>query len=617
MLHCTQQAFWGANDPGHIAPRIALHCTSKRQMLESVTDSRVKNVAKNGSLQPVDGVDAADLSAAELEVALVRRDIVAPLAAKSKCTRVEAEEAALLLGCSTRTIWTILKRYRTNRRLRDLLPTKGKGVKGHSFLDPRVDAIIASVFEKFHLSRMRPNIVQTVTEIRRRCAAEGLALPSRGSITRRLKRIPDIDIVAARDGRKKAGERFRPVIGSTPDTTAPLQRVQIDHTKVDLIVVDEINRLPLQRPFITIAIDEFSRAVLGFYLSLEAPSATSVGLCLVHSILPKDNWANRIGLEFPWPMYGRPDEIYVDNGSDFHSEAVERGCDAWGMKINFRPGGMAHFGGIIERMVGTAMASVKTLPGATGASIAERGDRNPDREAAMTLPELELIFATFFSGQYHRTLHAHHGITPYTKWMRGIFGDGQNSGRGIPTDIQDPQRLLIDFLPLERRKLTQRGIRWGGVHYMDDILRSYLMHGKHYTFIVRRDPRDVSSIWLLAPDDNRYYRIGARDISRPSLSLWELEAARRLVRKDGRADYDETALFAAVEAQRRITSSAASNKAEARRSRLAVERRTRNRTGSEDTKSVATEAPAPLAQAPWRYTEAETPDDDDTFEVYE
>ncbi len=570
-----------------------------------------------GSHEPGNGVDAAELSAAKLKIALARRDIVAPLAAKSECTRVEAERAALLLGCSTRTIWTLLKRYRATRRLRDLLPTKGRGVQGKSFLDPRVDAIIASVFEKFHLSRMRPSIVQTIAEIRRRCAAEGLALPSRGSIVRRLKRIPNIDIVAAREGRRKAGEQFRPVTGSTPNTTAPLQRVQIDHTKVDLVVVDEINRLPLQRPFITIAIDEFTRAVLGFHLSLEAPSATSVGLCLVHSILPKDDWANRIGLQFPWPMYGRPDEIYVDNGSDFHSEAVQRGCDAWGMKISFRPGGMPHFGGIIERMMRTAMSAVKTLPGATGASITERGDRNPGQEAAMSLSELELMFATFFAGQYHRSLHGHHGLTPYTKWMQGIFGDGKLNGRGIPTNIQDPQRLLIDFLPLERRKLTQRGIRWGGVHYMDDILRSYMMHGKDDTFIVRRDPRDVSSIWLLAPDDERYYRIGARDISRPSLSLWELEAARRSVRKDGRTDYDETALFAAVEAQRQITNSAALNKAEARRARLAAERRTRNKIGGGASMPMATETPAPLPQAAWRYTEAETPDDNDTFEIYE
>lgn len=586
-------------------------------MLGHMPEQAAKQAGRVDQSAPQPGVDGADLTAAELTIAITRRDILEPLVEKDSRSGAEVSEAALRIGCSTRTVWTIIKRYRATRRLRDLLPPRRRGARGMSFLTPRVDEIIAQVFETYHLSRMRPTLVQTVHEIRRLCAAEGVRPPSAGSVRRRLERIPDIEIVAAREGRKKAGERFRPVSGATPTTTAPLQRVQIDHTKVDLIVVDELSRLPLQRPFITIAIDEFSRAVLGFHLSLEAPSATSVGLCLVHSILPKEEWASRIGLQFSWPMHGRPDAIYVDNGSDFHSEAVKRGCDAWGMKIDFRPGGMPHFGGIVERMMRTAMSSVKTLPGATGASIAERGDRDPDRDAAMTLPELELMFATFFAGQYHRTPHRHHGLTPHTKWMQGIFGTKHDGGRGTPTPIQDPQRLLIDFLPLERRKLTQRGIRWGGVYYMDDILRRYLMDGKHETFLVRRDPRDVSSIWLLAPDDNRYYRLGTKDISRPSLSLWELEAGRRAIRSEGRADYDETALFAAVEAQRQIASAAASNKAQARRSRLAVERRARNAAGSGNTNLVSAPVPFPLAEAPWRYTEAKAPDADDVFEVYE
>ncbi len=563
------------------------------------------------------GVDGAELTDTEIATAVIRRGIIEPLVARDRCSVADVSDAAKQIGCSTRTVWTIIKRYRSTRRLRDLLPPKRRGTRGRSFLDPKVEAIIVRVFETHHLSRMRPTIVQTVREIRRICTLEGLKLPSTDSIRRRLARIPEIEIVAAREGRKKAGERFRPVSGATPVTNAPLQRVQIDHTKVDLIVVDEKNRLPLQRPFITIALDEFSRSVLGFHLSLEAPSATSVGLCLVHSILPKDDWSGKIGLQFPWPMYGRPDEIYVDNGSDFHSEAVQRGCDAWGMRINFRPGGMPHFGGIIERMMRTAMSSVKTLPGATGSSIIERGDRDPDRDAAMTLPELELMFATFFAGQYHCTPHKHHGLTPNTKWMQGIFGDKSERGRGVPTEIQDPQRLLIDFLPMERRRLTQRGIRWGGVHYMDDILRRYLMDGKHRDFLVRRDPRDVSAIWLLAPDENRYYRIGTKEISRPSLSLWELEAGRRAIRAEGRADYDETALFAAVEAQRQIANTAAGNKSQARRSRLAVERRARNDAGNSNAPSDTMLPQSPLPQAPWRYTEAAAPDEDDVFEILE
>ena len=46
----------------------------------------------------------------------------------------------------------------------------------------------------------------------------------------------------------------------------PLDLVQIDHTKLDIIVVDDEQRLPIGRPWITLAIDVYSRMVTGFYI---------------------------------------------------------------------------------------------------------------------------------------------------------------------------------------------------------------------------------------------------------------------------------------------------------------------------------------------------------------
>jgi len=42
---------------------------------------------------------------------------------------------------------------------------------------------------------------------------------------------------------------------------------------MDVIVVDEEHRQPIQRPFLTVVIDIFSRMVLGFAIYLEKPSA--------------------------------------------------------------------------------------------------------------------------------------------------------------------------------------------------------------------------------------------------------------------------------------------------------------------------------------------------------
>jgi hypothetical protein len=54
--------------------------------------------------------------------------------------------------------------------------------------------------------------------------------------------------------------------------------VQIHHTLVDVMVVYREHRLSIGRPWLTLAIDAASRAVVGFSVSLENPSALSISL---------------------------------------------------------------------------------------------------------------------------------------------------------------------------------------------------------------------------------------------------------------------------------------------------------------------------------------------------
>jgi putative transposase len=90
-----------------------------------------------------------------------------------------------------------------------------------------------------------------------------------------------------REGRKAARDRFAAVKTEFPGADAPLAVVQIDHTLLDIIVLDEEMRLPIGRPWLTLAIDVFSRMVFGYHLSLDAPSSFAVGLCLCHGMLDK------------------------------------------------------------------------------------------------------------------------------------------------------------------------------------------------------------------------------------------------------------------------------------------------------------------------------------------
>jgi len=51
-----------------------------------------------------------------------------------------------------------------------------------------------------------------------------------------------------------------------------------------IIVVDREQRL------LTLAIDVYSRMVVGFCISLDPPGAISTGLCIAHAVLPKEAW---------------------------------------------------------------------------------------------------------------------------------------------------------------------------------------------------------------------------------------------------------------------------------------------------------------------------------------
>lgn len=196
------------------------------------------------------------------------------------------------------------------------------------------------------------------------------------------------DVVAGRRGRKVARDRYDPAVGSL-EALWPLSLIQIDHTLVDVIVVDSQTREPIQRPWLTLAIDVCTRCIAGFHLSLEPPSTTSVALCLSHAALPKDRWLAERGLNSPWSVRGIPERLHLDNAKEFRSEALKRGCEQYDIAIDHRPVRTPHYGGHIERLIGTMMGKVHLLPGTTFSDIRVKGDLDPEKTAAMTLDEVE------------------------------------------------------------------------------------------------------------------------------------------------------------------------------------------------------------------------------------
>ena len=510
-----------------------------------------------------DTPDLADVPVADWHKARRRFEVISVLAKAPERTRGDAEAAAEALGCSATVVYRLLSRYLADPRVTSLLPGRRGRRHGQLFLPAEVDEVVQATIDEFYLTRQRPRVSDLVTEVQRRCRTLGLPKPSRTAINLRIGQRASVEVLAKRSGRKAARDRFGPATGSLT-APWPLALVQIDHTLVDVIAVDSVTRQPIQRPWLTIAIDVHSRCVAGFHLALEPPSATSVALCVAHAVLPKAGWLMARGVAGDWPVQGLIERLHLDNAKEFHSEALKRGCEQYGIAIDYRPVRTPHYGGHIERLIGTMMGKVHLLPGTTFSDVRAKGDWKPEDTAALTLDEIERWLAHAIVGVYHHDLHRGIGTTPVAAWERGILGDGQISGRGMPTAIDDPRRFLIDFLPMERRLVRREGVFLHSIGYWADVLRTWI--GEQERMIVRYDPRDLSRVHLLAPD-GRYYDLSYRDLRRPAISLWEHRLALTRLRDEGRAEINEDAIFTAIDAMRGIAQRASAETKTARRQR--------------------------------------------------
>lgn len=507
--------------------------------------------------------ELTEVSSQDWQEARRRLEVIQSLATVTGRTRCSVEEAAELLRLSVTHAYRLLKRYESDPRLTSLLPARRGRKQGHSRLATMVEEVIRAAIEEVYLTRQKPRVSVLVDDVRRRCRALGLVPPSAKAVRRRLKARSPAQLVARREGRKAARDRFGPITGSL-EAPWPLSLVQIDHTLVDVIVVDSVTRKPIQRPWLTLAIDVHSRCVPGFYLSLDPPSATSVALCIAHAALPKEGWLSSFGIEVSWPIAGIPERLHLDNAREFRSEALRRGCEQYGIGIDYRPVATPHYGGHIERLIGTMMGKVHLLPGTTFSDLRVKGDLDPEKTAAMTLDELQRWLVHAIAGEYHNAVHGALQVPPLAAWQSGIVGDEHTVGRGEPTAVSDPRRFLIDFLPLERRLVRREGVSLHSIFYWSNALSVWV--GRPQKMIVRYDPRDLSRIYLLAPD-GQYYDLSYRDLRRPPITLWEHELARKRLREEGRARVDEAAIFHAVERMRSIAEEAARESKLARRQR--------------------------------------------------
>lgn len=491
----------------------------ERLLINALKSIEIDNLPDNGFISR-DLSDIADDDWKEIEK---RYDAIKPLLNKS--SRREIEEHSKRIGVHFTTLYRWLNGYKTTGTITGLLPQKAGRKEGTIIIENEANQIINQIIQNYYLTRIKPSVQTVINKVFIECSSRNITTPSANTIRNRINKISEYERLK-RQGNKEIAETLYGEASGKFKVDYPLQVIQIDHTEVDVILLDDETRQPIGRPWITLAIDVYSRMITGYHLSLDAPCVTSVGLCIINSILPKDDLLLKFDINSDWNIWGIMQTIFTDNGADFRANSIRESCLLHGINFEFRPLLKKNWGGHIERLIGTVMKQVHNIPGTTFSNIQEKMTYDSDKNACMTFNEFEKWLISYITRIYHKKFHSGINMSPETKWKEGIFGTNTKPGIGFPAKPNNNQSLIIDFLPSIERTIQKDGVTIDGLKYYDSILRTRIKDLDKFNkndkkYIFKRDPRDISHIWFYENKSQIYYKIPFADQSLPSMNLHE------------------------------------------------------------------------------------------------
>lgn len=414
--------------------------------------------------------------------------------------------------------WT--RFYETTENERSLVPlTEQRGAQG-SNLDPKVRNIIEQAIDEIYMTRERNSGDDVLARVKYLLGIENakpdqkefLPDPDRSTIYRFIEKRNKYDVALVRYGKNYANRYFAAYKqGARPKKA--LERVEVDSTKIDVIIIDEKTKQIIGRAWLTVAVDCYSRQILGFFISFEPPSFLTIAECLKHAIAPKGYVKTKFpNIKNAWEVFGIPRIIVCDNGREYHCGSFIDACKLIGVNIIYNPPKTPWWKAHVERFIGTAATRVfHRIPGTTFSSIIDKDDYKSEDYAIMTLEKLEEILHVWIVDIYQMEWHRGAKACPRDKWREGI--------------VDNPPRVpekMADLLPMmgavDYRVIQRKGIELDGLIYESQELRDLSHHySRGEKAKIKFRPADLSSIWvwskvvedwLLVPAIDQEYTLG-------------------------------------------------------------------------------------------------------------
>ncbi|ARS28278.1 Mu transposase C-terminal domain-containing protein [Sphingomonas sp. KC8] len=471
-------------------------------------------------------------------------------------------------GLGERQVRRLAVRFKANPIAESLAPAvRGPKVGSHR-ISTDVKAAIDRLIVDLFLTKPAPTAALAASEI------SGLLMAEDGEFRFAPEDIPSERTLVRLIGEISAPQRARSSMGSKQRSAYEphpgayrsdglLDLVQMDHTRADVILVDSIHREELGRPWVTLIIDVWTRVILGFYVSFGDPSIFRCGRAVANALLPKEPLLARLGIDVEYPMFGQFARLHADHAAPHRAESFRRACLAHGIDPDIRPRGPAHFGGHIERLIGTMIGKMRLLPGATGSNVTQRDGYDAGKAAALTIAEFERWLVCQI-GIYHNTPHAGlGGQCPAQVWARETAGKTPL----LPVSL-DTERLTRQFLPSTDLTVHSYGVQIRHRRYWHPELAVRI--GQKIT--VHHDERTLQEVYAHCDGVFLPLSVVGRypDITEPE---WEAERKRiRLVGAAYQADGAKAATARYIQAARREVITAVDRTSKARLARKRQER---------------------------------------------
>ena len=423
------------------------------------------------------------------------------------------------------------KRYRITKSINALLPHAHSGYSRKE--DPRY-SIFEEIIKTVYLNAQKMAVLEIFHKVKQRIVLlnmhreEKIKPVGKSTIYRWVTNLRSDISDSSRLGADVARNKYRMVVGGLK-VSQVLECVEIDHTPLDLIVIDSTTMLPLGRAWLTLALDKHSRIVMGFYISFNPPSSYAVLQCVKQMILPKDDLLKRFpDIKNDWPVFGIPELLALDNGMDLHSDALKKACLELGIQILFCPAATPEMRGSIERFFRTInQGLIHKLPGTTFSNIGERGDYPSEELAAIDMQTLVHLVTKWIVDVYNDTPHRGIGDTPHNKWIYSA------KHRIIDLPVYPTQLDVITGIPA-KRTVFHYGIELEGLHYNSRQLQEIRkISGENMQVELKFYEDQIAYIDVFDPYIKEYLRVEAihqdyvKDLHRETHRLSRVQARKK------------------------------------------------------------------------------------------